>query len=77
MTDVNAIDIQSASSPSHDDEDDNKYTNNSYLLNQSSVPMDVDVDDELVTGTTAKTNGYSSRDTIENGTIDEHVVRLG
>ncbi|CAF1526731.1 unnamed protein product [Adineta ricciae] len=81
MTDVNGIDIQSASSPSHDDEDDNKYTNNSYLLNQSSVPMDVDMDDEVVTGSTAKANGYSSRDPIENGTIDEQekkeVVRLG
>ncbi|CAF1230934.1 unnamed protein product [Adineta ricciae] len=81
MTDVNGIDIQSASSPSHDDEDDNKYTNNSFLLNQSSVPMDVDMDDEVVTGTTAKANGYSSRDPIENGMIDEQekkeVVRLG
>ncbi|UJR28840.1 hypothetical protein I4U23_010064 [Adineta vaga] len=80
MTDINAVDIHSASSYSHDDEHENTNNNNSYLLNQSNVPMDIDVDDQIITSSspsppppsTTKTNGYRLSDSIENGTNDKH-----
>jgi hypothetical protein len=58
MTDVNSNEFQSASSQISED------NNNSFILNRSHVPMDIDDDDddEIIT---TKINGYRST-SIEN-----------
>ncbi|CAF2554937.1 unnamed protein product [Rotaria sp. Silwood2] len=62
MTDENTIDFQSASSKVHDD------NNSSFILNQSNVPMDIDVDNEIIKSASTKINGDISPTlhTIEN-----------
>jgi len=57
MTDVNSSEFQSASSRFSDD------NNSSFILNQSNVPMDIDLDDDEIIST--KINGYRSS-SIEN-----------
>ncbi len=61
MTDVNSNEFQSATSRFSDE------NNSSFILNQSNVPMDIDIDDEDIL--TTKINGYrssSSAAAIEN-----------
>jgi hypothetical protein len=67
MTDVNSFEFQSASSRICDED------NSSFILNQSNVPMDIDVEDEIITSSLTKFNGHRSpsSDTIENGNHDE------
>ena len=73
MTDVNSIQYQSTSSHLADE------TNNSFILNQSNVPMDIDDDDDddhhhhhhgLISNGLPKVNGHfsptSSSHPIEN-----------
>ncbi|CAF0732613.1 unnamed protein product [Adineta steineri] len=68
MTDINSVEYQSASSRICDE------GNSSFLLNQSNVPMDVDIDDddEIIPSPSTKINGHrKSSYTIENGNNDE------
>lgn len=64
MTDVNTNDYQSVSSRLGDE------TNNSFLLNQSHIPMDIDDNCDVLTANTTKINGHSSP-TIENGNSNQ------
>lgn len=64
MTDVNTNDYQSVSSRLSDE------TNNSFLLNQSHIPMDIDDNSDVLTANTTKINGHSSS-TIENGNSNQ------
>jgi hypothetical protein len=59
MTDFNSNEYQSAN--------DN---NSSFILNQSNVPMDVDLDDEIITSNPTKINGYRSSSLLGNGNND-------
>lgn len=63
MTEQNSADFQSASSSEANDEN-----NSPFILNQSSVPMDIDIDDEHIKSASTKINGQisSSSHTIEN-----------
>ena len=54
MTDVNSNEYQSSSTQIHDE------NNSSFILNQSNIPMDIDVDDELITTVSPKLNGHIS-----------------
>lgn len=62
MTDINSVEFRSASSRIRDE------GNSSFMLNQSNVPMDIDIDDEIITSSSpTKFNRHrsSSSDTNE------------
>ncbi|CAF3497381.1 unnamed protein product [Rotaria sp. Silwood1] len=67
MTDENTIEFQSASSEIHND------NNSSFILNQTNVPMDIDVDNEIIKSDSTKINGDISPilHTIENENNNE------
>jgi len=55
MTDLNSNEYQSANE-----------NNNSFILNQSNIPMDIDLDDEIIISNSQKINGYISPSLLEN-----------
>ncbi|CAF1038702.1 unnamed protein product [Rotaria sordida] len=67
MTDENTIEFQSASLDVHDE------NNSSFILNQNNIPMDIDVDDEILKSASTKINGDISPTlhTIENENHNE------
>jgi hypothetical protein len=60
MTDVNSSEYQSANE-----------NNSSFILNQSNVPMDIDIDDEMLTSNSTEINGHLSPSLLENENNDE------
>ena len=66
MTDVNSNEFQSVSSRFSEE------NNSSFTLNQSHVPMDIDLEEEIAASDATKINGYRSP-SIENGNnnVDE------
>lgn len=61
MTDINSNEYQSANE-----------NNSSFILNQSNVPMDIDLDDDdIISSNTTKINGHKSPSLLENGNNDE------
>jgi hypothetical protein len=70
MTDIN--EYQTDTSRIRED------NNSSFILNQSNVPMDVDIDDDdLIPSASTKINGYKSSHTIEDEHDDENVFHQG
>jgi hypothetical protein len=55
MTDLNSNEYQSANE-----------NNNSFILNQSNIPMDIDLDDEFIISNSQKINGHISPSLSEN-----------
>jgi hypothetical protein len=74
MTDVNSSEFQSTSSRLNGDDN-----NSSFILNQSNVPMDIDldVDDEIISSNTTKINGYRSSPTENDKNMKEDVFHQG
>ncbi len=64
MTDFNSNEYQSANE-----------NNNSFILNQSNVPMDIDLDDddddEIIISNSQKINGHISPSLLENENNNE------
>jgi len=60
MADVNSSEYQSANE-----------NNSSFILNQSNVPMDIDIDDEMLTSNSTEINGHLSPSLLENENNDE------
>lgn len=76
MTEFNFNEYQSANDA------DNNNNNSSFILNQSNVPMDIDLDDQIITTNTTKINGHISPSFVENGNDNnennkEDVFHLG
>ncbi len=66
MTDVNSSEFQSASSRFSGDDN-----NSSFILNQSNIPMDIDLDDDDDEIISTKINGYRSSPIENDKNIDE------
>jgi hypothetical protein len=73
MTDVNTNEYQTETSRIREE------NNSSFILNQSNVPMDIDIDDDdhIITSESTKINGHISSHAIESENDDEDVFHQG